>query len=86
MSVTFRQATAADIPAIAELVPDLATYLGEADHFTSPVEQLGQDFQDGFFHAILAESNGAVAGMALYCFVYSTWKRRMIYPDDFVTS
>ena len=86
MSVTIRQATAADIPAIAELVAELATHLGEADHFTSPVEQLGQDFHDGFFHAILAERNGEVAGMALYCFVYSTWKGRMIYLEDFVIS
>lgn len=86
MPVTIRQATVSDIPAIHDLVAELAVHLGEADHFTSPIEQLEQDFKDGFFHAILADRAGEVAGMALYCYVYSTWKGRMIYLEDFVIS
>jgi GNAT superfamily N-acetyltransferase len=32
----------------------------------------------------VAEHEGKVIGMALYFFVYSTWKGRMIYLEDFV--
>jgi GNAT superfamily N-acetyltransferase len=84
MSVQIRQAGLADVPALHGLVAELASYVEALPHFTASVEAYQKDFQDGFYHAIVAEHEGKVIGMALYFFVYSTWKGRMIYLEDFV--
>ena len=67
-----------------ELTRKLAGHLGEREDFTSPIEQFEKDFKDGFFSALVADDGTEVAGMALYCLMYSTWKGRMIYLEDFV--
>lgn len=84
MSVQIRQAGPADVPALHGLVAELARYVDALPHFTATVEAYQKDFEDGFYHAIVAEDDGRVIGMALYYFVYSTWKGRMIYLEDFV--
>ncbi len=86
MSIHIRQAGLEDIRSLHKLVAELASHLGESDHLTSTIEQFEQDFRDGFFHAIVADNGTEIVGMALYCFVYSTWKGRMIYLEDFVIS
>lgn len=84
MSIQIRQATKADVSALHALVAELADYVGERHNFTATVAAYEQDFEDGFYHAVVAEEAGKVVGMALYYFVYSTWKGRMIYLEDFV--
>ncbi len=79
-----RQATAADIPAIYELVYDLAVYEKEPEALTATVEDYHRDFAEGCFEAILAEQEGKIQGMALYYDTYSTWKGKMLYLEDFV--
>ena len=84
---TIRQATAADLPAIHGLVAELAEYVGCLDRFTATIATYEKDFAAGFFEALVAENDtGEVIGMALYFNVYSTWKGRMIYLEDFVIS
>lgn len=82
--ISIRQATKADIPAIHSLVAELATYVGERHNFTATIPQYEADFEEGFYQALVAEDDGKVIGMALYYFVYSTWKGRMVYLEDFV--
>lgn len=79
-----RPATPNDVPDLHRLVAELAAYVGEADSFTATVEEYREDFREGFYRALVAEAEGRVVGMALYYFVYSTWKGRMIYLEDFV--
>ncbi len=79
-----RPATAADIPAIYELVYDLAVYEKEPEALTATVEDYHRDFAEGCFEAILAEQEGKIQGMALYYDTYSTWKGKMLYLEDFV--
>lgn len=86
MSIQIRQATAADIPALHALVAELAGHLGDADDFKATIVQFEKDFNEGFFDALVADEDGEVAGMALYCLLYSTWNGRMIYLEDFVIS
>jgi|AntRauTorckE5430_2_1112549.scaffolds.fasta_scaffold05586_2 GNAT superfamily N-acetyltransferase len=86
MSIQIREATAADIPVLHSLVAELADHLGDKTDFTSPIEQFEKDFNDGFFDALVADDDGEIAGMALYCLLYSTWNGRMIYLEDFVIS
>jgi len=86
MSIQIREATAADIPALHGLVAELAGHLGDESDFTSPIDQFKKDYNDGYFDALVAEEDGQIAGMALYCLLYSTWNGRMIYLEDFVIS
>jgi len=79
-----RQATRSDAADLRRLAAELAAYVNESENFTATVSQYESDFDEGFYHALVAEQKGKVIGMALYCFVYSTWKGRMIYLEDFV--
>lgn len=79
-----RPATEADIPAIHALVRELAAYENEPEAvFTTPEEYL-EDFRKGLFESQVAEMDGRVVGMILYFMMYSSWKGKMLYLDDFV--
>lgn len=82
--MTIRPAALTDVPDLHRLVAELAAYVGEAHMFTATVAEYEMDFQEDFYRAIVAEEEGRVVGMALYFYVYSTWKGRMIYLEDFV--
>jgi len=86
MGIQIREATTEDIPALHSLVGELADHLGDKEDFTASVERFKRDFDAGFFDALVAEDDGDIAGMALYCLLYSTWNGRMIYLEDFVIS
>lgn len=82
--ITIRKAQKRDIPAIHELVRELAIYEKAEEEFTATLEEYERDFDDGIFQVIVAESQGRVVGMTLYYMTYSTWKGRMLYLEDFV--
>lgn len=84
MKITTRKATAADLPAIYNLVKELAIYENEPDAVTATFEDYQRDFSDGIFQAIVGEHEGTVIGMTLFYLTYSTWKGRMMYLEDFV--
>jgi GNAT superfamily N-acetyltransferase len=86
MSIQIRQADINDVPTLHRLVGELADYVGETKNFTATISQYEADFKDDFYVAIVAVDGDVVVGMALYVFVYSTWKGRMIYLEDFVLS
>lgn len=82
--ILIRPATEADIPAIHALVRELAAYENEPEAvFTTPEEYL-EDFRKGLFESQVAEMDGQVVGMILYFMMYSSWKGKMLYLDDFV--
>lgn len=84
MEPKIRKAVAGDIPAVHSLVGDLARYEKSETEFIATVEEYLEDFRNGIFSALVAESDGAVVGMALYFMTYSTWKGKMLYLEDFV--
>ena len=85
MEIQLRQATIDDIPAIHELVRELAIYEKEEAEFVATIEEYKTDFAAGIFEAIVAEtSSDGVIGMSLFYMTYSTWKGRMLYLEDFV--
>lgn len=88
MNIQIRQGTPRDLPAVHGLVGELARFERAADSFTATLQEYEEDFKDGFFEVIVAEdmATGRVVGMALYNYVYSTWKGRMLYLEDFVLS
>ncbi len=86
MMITTRKATVEDMPAVHDLVRELAVYEHAENELTATVEDYRRDFDAGIFKVILAEDGGLVIGIALYHFAYSTWKGRMMYLEDFVVT
>ena len=79
-----RPGHSSDLPAVHNLVRELAIFEKEEDAFTASLADYQQDFSDQVFQTIIAEKNGEVVGMCLYYMTYSTWKGKMLYLEDFV--
>jgi len=83
--VTIRPATPADIPAILQLIVDLAVYEREPDAVKATVSGLTATLfgPTPSAEAIVAELAGAVVGVALFFTNFSTWSgRNGIYLED----
>lgn len=80
-----RKATPADIPAILQLIVDLAVYEREPDAVKATVAGLTATLfgPTPSAEAIVAELAGAVVGVALFFTNFSTWSgRNGIYLED----
>jgi GNAT superfamily N-acetyltransferase len=84
MQTRVRLAQHEDLPAIHNLVRELAIYEKAEHEFTASLEEYRRDFEAGIFEALVAENSVDVVGMALFYMTYSTWKGRMLYLEDFV--
>jgi GNAT superfamily N-acetyltransferase len=83
--LTIRAATPNDVPTILALVRELATYERAPDAVVATeADFLRNGFGERpFFRTLLAESDGAVVGFALYFFGYSTWSGApVLYLED----
>lgn len=74
------------MPAVLELIRELATFEKEPDAVVVTVDEL---VRDGFgnnplFHTFVAEEEGDIIGMALFYYRYSTWKGRTIHLEDLI--
>ena len=88
MSIIIRESVREDVPAMFELIKELALYEKAPEQVTNTVEQM---YLDGFgenpiFGTIISEVDGIVIGMALYYFRYSTWKGKRLYLEDLIVS
>jgi GNAT superfamily N-acetyltransferase len=74
------------MPAILELIRELAIFEKEPDAVVVTVDDLERDGfgQSPLFHTFIAEVEGVVVGMALYYYRYSTWKGKTIHLEDLV--
>ena len=84
MGIIIRKGTLADVPEAHELVRELAAYEHEEHEFIATLEEYQRDFQEGLFELLVAEKDGKIAGIMLHFMMYSSWKARMLYLDDFV--
>jgi GNAT superfamily N-acetyltransferase len=81
-----RKGTQNDMAAVLELIRELAVFEKEPDAVVVTVADLERD---GFgerplFHTFIAEEEGAIIGMALYYYRYSTWKGKTIHLEDLI--
>ena len=88
MSIIIRESVREDVPAMFELIKELALYEKAPEQVTNTIEQM---YVDGFgknpiFGTIVSEVGGIVVGMALYYFRYSTWKGKRLYLEDLIVS
>ncbi len=82
--ISVRFAKPKDMPAVLELIKELAAYENAASEVKNSVAQL---IDDGFgehpsFECVVAASNTEVIGFALFFTSYSTWKGRCLYLED----
>ena len=84
--ITIRKGVKNDIPQVYNLVVELAVYEKEPEAVTATLEDYHNDFEEGIFKTLIAEKDGAIAGMMIYYMTYSTWKGKMMYLEDFVVS
>lgn len=80
MSISIRQGTEKDFPALLALVKELALFEKEPDGVKNTVEQMQRE--KDFFKFFVAEDDGAVVGIVVYFFTYSTWVGKSLYVDD----
>lgn len=72
-----------DLPAILELIKELALFEKAPEKVTNTVTLMEQEMD--YFECYVAEStDGEILGMALYYFVYYTWVGKSLYLDDIV--
>jgi GNAT superfamily N-acetyltransferase len=88
MSIIIRESVREDVPAMFELIKELALFEKAPEQVTNTIDQM---YEDGFgenpiFGTIISEVDGKVVGMSLYYFRYSTWKGKRLYLEDLIVS
>jgi GNAT superfamily N-acetyltransferase len=75
-----------DLPAILELINELAVFEKEPHAVVISVQELERDgFCDNpLFNFFVAEISEEIVGMALYYNRYSTWKGKTIHLEDLI--
>ena len=84
MNTNIRKAVKSDLKAIHQLVYELAVYEKAPAEMVASIKDYEQDFDQGWFEALIATTSSEVVGIALYYNTYSTWKGKMVYLEDFV--
>jgi GNAT superfamily N-acetyltransferase len=82
--ISYRYCTKEDLSAMLDLVQELADFEKESTAVVAKIDEYEKCFEDKLFNAIVAEKDGVVVGMAAYYFIFSTWKGKCIYLEDFV--
>jgi GNAT superfamily N-acetyltransferase len=84
--MNIRKGNKADMPAVLELITELAVFEKEPDAVVVTVQDLERDgFGDNpLFHTFIAEKDAQIVGMALYYYRYSTWKGKTIHLEDLI--
>ena len=80
--INIRSADLEDLPAIIDLVVELAVFEKEPEAVTASLKQYEDAFKEGVFEALVAEKQGFIIGMAVYYMTWSTWKGKMLYLED----
>lgn len=86
MNISTRQGTVADIPAIFELVKELAIYERALNQVTNNIEKMTRDYNEKLFDFFVAEVDSEIIGLSLYYFRYSTWKGKRLYMEDIIVT
>jgi GNAT superfamily N-acetyltransferase len=84
--MNIRKGKKEDMPAVLELIKELAVFEKEPDAVVVTVADLERDGfgEQPLFYTFVAEADGRIAAMALYYYRYSTWKGRTIHLEDLI--
>lgn len=85
---SIREGTKADIPAVFELIKELALYEKAPEQVTNSISMMEED---GFgskpvygFYVLVKEETDQIIGTAIYYYRYSTWKGKRLYLEDYI--
>ena len=83
-----REGKKEDLPAVYELIRELAIYENGLDQVSNTIQKMETD---GFgpnpiYGLIVAESNTQIIGSAIYYYRYSTWKGKRMYLEDLIVT
>lgn len=81
---TIRKGEVKDLPAVLDLVHELASFEKEPQAVTTTLADYENAFDQRIFEFLVVEVEQKVVGMALYYMTFSTWKGKMLYLEDFV--
>jgi GNAT superfamily N-acetyltransferase len=85
MKYTIRQATEDDLPAVLELIRELARFERAPDKVSNNLDQMKRE--KDLFRCFVAETSGKeIVGMALYFFAYYTWVGKSLYLEDLIVN
>lgn len=84
--VVIRLAGDSDWESVHALIVELADYERARSEVTLSLTELQRDAERGCFSCHVAESQGAVVGMVLHHYRYSTWKGLTWYIEDLVVT
>jgi GNAT superfamily N-acetyltransferase len=75
-----------DMPAVLDLIKELATFEKEPNAVVVTVDELiKQGFGDNpLFNTFVAEVDGEIIGTALFYYRFSTWKGKTIHLEDLI--
>jgi GNAT superfamily N-acetyltransferase len=87
-SVLIRKGTKKDLPALLNLIRELALFEKAPDEVTNTLRDMEEDGfgKNPVFEFFVAETESEVAGIALFYIKYSTWKGKGIYLDDLIVT
>ena len=86
MKTLIRDARKEDMPAVLDLIKELAAFENEPDAVVTTVETLEEEGfgENPLFHVFVAEVDGRIEGMALVYYRFSTWKGRTLHLEDLI--
>lgn len=82
--IAVREGRKEDLPAVLDLIKELAAYERAAQEVINTEAKLQEDFEAGRFKLWVAVDESDIVGMALCYERYSTWKGRCLYLEDIV--
>lgn len=88
MDLNIRNAEKEDLPAVLQLIKELAVYEKEPDAVEVTLSELeeagfGENPQ---FKCFVGEVDGKIVGMALVYFRFSTWKGNTVHLEDLIVT
>lgn len=87
-SLIIREGKKEDVPDLLRLIRELALFEKAPHEVTNTVERLEKDGfgENPVFGVYVAEKEGAVVGISVYYYRYSTWKGKRLYLEDIIVS
>ena len=84
--MVIRKGTKEDMPAVLDLIKELAIFENEPEAVIITVEDLINDGfgRDPLFFTFVAEHENEVIGTALFYYRYSTWKGKTVHLEDLI--
>ena len=81
-----RKGKKSDLPAIFNLIKELALYENSLDKILITIKDLEKDGfgKNPLYWILVAEIEGEILGMAFYYIRYSTWSGKILYLEDFI--